>query len=97
MSLASEAKEEAVRFVEDIARGLIRDAIQYRRDHPCMLAKFHQIMQHKIRDTRRPNGKHLRLWKSRIATHRFWEMFYSSRCEAMDVELAKKCGICAEP
>ena len=96
MSLKSEAKEQARKFIEDIARGLIRDAIEYRRTKPCEFAKFHQIMQEKLRKARRPNGKRLIAWRARVAKHRYWEMFYAARCEAFDPDFAKKCGVCSE-
>lgn len=83
MSLRREAEEEAIRFFDDVARGLIRDAIEFRRKNPCYFGRVRRIMARKLRE----RGAS----KARIRWNEFWAEKWEARCEALEPRLAKVC------
>lgn len=78
-----EAREYADRILEQ-ARGLVRDAIEYRRLHPHRFALFHRRMGHYWVG----RGK-----KVRARWHWYWAERYAARAWALDSESANACGI----
>ncbi len=85
--LARQATDEAVRFFEDVARGLIRDAIEFRRENPCFFAKYRRILARLHRD---------RGHRIRAAWHSRWADRYEARCTAEHTLLAATCGFCKD-
>lgn len=83
----TEAIAEANRFADAVlleARGIIRDAIAYRRAKPARFALFHRRMAVYWESRHRP---------VKIAWHRYWEARYAAKAWALDQEIASACGI----
>jgi hypothetical protein len=81
---------EAHRFADAAireARGIIRDAIEYRRTEPHRFALFHgrMALYWELLPGRRRRVK--------IAWHRAWEARYSAKAWALDQDLARSCSL----
>lgn len=77
------ARDFADRAVREV-RGIISDAIEYRRTEPLRFSLFHRRMaQYWEGRGRRVRGR----W------HRYWETRYAAKAWALDQSLAQACGI----
>ena len=69
-------------------RGIITDAIEYRRTEPLRFALFHGRMA-RYWDTRKSGF----MWRARRAHHLLWEARFAAKAWAMDQDAAHRCGI----
>jgi hypothetical protein len=81
---------EAHRFADAVvreARGIINNAIEYRRTEPHRFALFHgrMALYWELLPGRRR--------RVRIAWHRRWEAHYAAKAWALDQDLARSCSI----
>lgn len=79
----AEARSFADKAITE-ARGIIRDAIEYRRTEPLRFALFHRHMAEHWSRLRKP---------ARARWHRWWEARYSAKAWALDEVTASKCGL----
>lgn len=83
MSLRREAEEIVDRGFSALGR-LVRDEIQWRRDHPCRQALIHKRMAEMLR------VRHGFLWRARVRWHRTRREYWYARCDAKEAGL---CGL----
>lgn len=88
-------EREAVRLADDFfdglregAFGLLEEAIDHRRDHPCYWARVRRNKAALLRE-HRP-----RLWKMRARWNDNRALAFEARCRAGDPTTASACGLC---
>lgn len=79
----NEARSFADKAIREV-RGIISDAIDYRRTEPHRFALFHGRMALYWEGRRR---------RIRVRWHRYWEARYAAKAWALDQDTAHKCGI----
>ena len=83
-------RTEAMTWATTMLRGLIGDAIEYRRSHPFRYFLFHRRMAEILQNSPR----RIALRRARVRFHALMSERYSARSYALDADLARACDAC---